>query len=174
MHDAPWDVRATRVLHDTVVRVEEQDVVTPDGRSFAYLLVRSRGFVKVVPVTTAGEIVFVHQYRHPFARTTLELPAGGIDPGEEPEAAAHRELAEETLLRAGSLERLGAFATSPGRSDEIGTIFLARDCVDDPSAVQHEPTAPVRVPIADAFALIGDEVRDAMSVVALLLVRDRL
>ncbi len=174
MHDLPWEVRATRVLHDTVVRVEEQDVVTPDGRGFAYLLLKSRGFVKVLPVTAAGEIIFVHQYRHAFGRTTLELPAGGIDPGEEPAEAAHRELAEEALVRAGSLEPLGTFATSPGRSDEVGHIFLARGCVDAPDAVQHEPTAPLRVPIADAFALIGDEVTDAMSVVALLLARPSL
>ncbi|MEI2827516.1 MAG: NUDIX hydrolase [Dermatophilaceae bacterium] len=174
MHDEPWDVRATRVLHDTVVRVEEHDVVTPDGRSFAYLLLRTRGFVKVVPVTAAGEIVFVHQYRHAFGRTTLELPAGGIDPGETPEDAARRELAEEALLRAEALEPLGVFATSPGRSDEVGHIFLATGCVPAPDAVQHEPTAPLHVPVAEAYGLIGAEVTDAMSVVALMLARPRL
>ena len=141
VHDAPWDVRATRVLHDTVVRVEEQDVVTPDGRSFAYLLVRSRGFVKVVPVTTAGEIVFVHQYRHAFARTTLELPAGGIDPGRSPRPPR---AASSPRRRSCAPARWSASARSrpvpAGRTRSARSSSRATACAD-PSAVQHEPTA---------------------------------
>jgi ADP-ribose pyrophosphatase len=132
------------------------------------------GFVKVLPVTREGDVVFVRQYRHALGRTTLELPAGGLHRGEEPEAAARRELAEETGLAPGTLEHLGTFNTSPGRISERGWVFLATDCVPDPAAVQDEPTEPVHVPLAEAFDLIGGEVADAASTIALLLARDRL
>ena len=76
--------------------------------------------------------------------------------------------------RRASLEHLGTFNTSPGRISERGWVFLATDCVPDPAAVQDEPTEPVHVPLAEAFGLIGGEVADAASTIALLLARDRL
>ena len=175
MPERPWRVHRVETLHDdSHAVVERQDVETPDGRSFGFPLVRTRGYVKVLPVTTTGEIVFVRQYRHALGRALLELPAGGIDPGETPEQAATRELAEEALLRPGTLEPLGRFLTSPGRMDESGTLFLATGCEHDPDAVPHEPTLPVHVPIDEAFGLIGTELDDATSALALLLARDRL
>jgi ADP-ribose pyrophosphatase len=170
----PWIVHARRVLHEGVCRVEEHDVETPEGRRFAFPVLYMLGFVKVLPVTATGDVVFVRQYRHALGRATLELPAGGIGPGEEPELAATRELAEETGLRPGTLELLGAFNTSPGRLNEVGRIFLATGCVPDPQAVPDEPTEPVHVPARQAAALVGREVHDAASALALLLARDRL
>jgi ADP-ribose pyrophosphatase len=170
----PWVVHGRRVLHDGVCRVEEHDVETPEGRRFAFPVLYMRGFVKVLPVTVEGDVVFVRQYRHALGRATLELPAGGIGLGEDIEVAARRELAEETALRAGELELLGAFHTSPGRLDELGRIFLATSCVPDADAVPDEPTEPVRVPAAQAADLVGVEVHDAASSLALLLARDRL
>jgi ADP-ribose pyrophosphatase len=173
--ERPWRVHAIETLHDDDhAVVERHDVETPEGRSFRFPVVRTRGYVKVLPVTPAGEVVFVRQYRHALERVLLELPAGGIDTGETPEEAAVRELAEEALLRAGALEPLGRFLTSPGRMDESGTLFLATDCVHDPHAVPHEPTLPVPVPIDEALQLIGNELDDATSALALLLARDRL
>ena len=170
----PWKVHARRVIHDSVCRVEEHDVETPDGRRFTFPVMIMGGFVKVLPVTREGDVVFVRQYRHALGRPTLELPAGGLERGEEPEAAARRELAEEAGLAPGSLEHLGTFNTSPGRISERGWIYLATDCVPDPAAVQAEPTEPVHVPLAEAFDLVGGEVADAASTIALLLARDRL
>lgn len=175
MPERPWHVRSVETLHDdSHAVVERHDVETPDGRSFLFPLVRTRGYVKVLPVTTTGEVVFVRQYRHALGRALLELPAGGLEPGETVEQAAVRELAEEALLRPGALQPLGRFLTSPGRMDESGTLFLATDCEHDPAAVPHEPTRPVHVPIAAALDLIGTELDDATSALALLLARDRL
>ena len=69
----------------------------------------------------------MRQYRYPFSRTLLEVPAGKLEPGEAPELAAARELSEETGLTAGRLQYLGANFTSPGYSEEVLHIYLARD-----------------------------------------------
>lgn len=170
----PYELREVRVLHDDVVRVEEHDVTTADGASFTMAVVISRGFVVVVPVLPSGEIVLVRQYRHALGRVTLETPAGAIDPGEEPDEAVHRELAEETFLRAGSIESLGTFAANPGRSTGLAHIYLARDCVEERNAVAHEPTEPVTMDLESALAAIGHEIDASQSCLALLLAREKL
>jgi ADP-ribose pyrophosphatase len=172
--DPAWTTHAVRVLHDDVVRIEEHDVETPEGRRYCFPLVRSPGFAKVVPLLPGGEVVLVRQYRYAVDATTLELPAGAIDAGEDPIESARRELAEEALLQSDRFEPLGEFRTSPGRMDERGWLFLARDCRPDPHARQHEPTEPVVLPLDAAIALIGTEILAASSSLALLLARRRL
>ncbi len=172
--DAGWHTHAVRILHDDVVRVEEHDVETPEGRRYCFPLVRSPGFAKVVPLLPNGHVVLVRQYRYAIGDVTLELPAGAIDAGEDPITAARRELAEEALLRSDAVESLGVFRTSPGRMDETGHMFLARDCEPDVAARQHEPTEPVVLPLADAIDLIGTEILAASSSLALLLAQRRL
>jgi ADP-ribose pyrophosphatase len=171
-HDDPvWTTHAVRVLHDDVVRIEEHDIETPEGRRYRFPLVRSPGFAKVVPLLPNGDVVLVRQYRYAVGDTTLELPAGAIDDGEDPEETARRELGEEALLASDLLEPLGEFRTSPGRMDERGFMFLARDCRPDPAARQREPTEPVRLGLDAAIALIGIEILAASSSLALLLAR---
>lgn len=169
-----WTLHGLRVLHDEIVRVEEHDVETPEGRRYRFPLVRSSGFAKVVPLLPDGRVMLVRQYRYAIDAVTLEVPAGAVDPGETPLEAAQRELSEETALRAGSIESLGEFRTSPGRLDERGWLFLARDCRPDPAAVAHEPTEPVVHPLDDAIGMIGTEIVAASSALALLLTRARL
>ncbi len=169
-----WQVHGVRVLHDDVVRIEEHDVETPEGRRYAFPIVRSPGFAKVVPIMENGDVVLVRQFRYAVGGETLEVPAGAIDEGESPLETARRELSEEALVTSDHLEPLGEFTTSPGRMDERGHVFLARDCRPDPRAVQHEPTLPVHLPLEDAIALIGGEVLAATSSLALLLAQRRL
>ncbi len=169
-----WSARAVRVLHDDLVRVEEHDVETADGRAFTFAMVRSPGFAKVVPLLPDGRVVLVRQYRYAVGAVTLELPAGAIDADEDPAAAAGRELGEEALLRSDRLTLLGRFHTSPGRMDELGWMFLAEDCVPDAAARPQEPTEPVVLDFDEALARIGDGILDASSALALLLAHRRL
>jgi ADP-ribose pyrophosphatase len=169
-----WQLHGVRILHDDVVRIEEHDVETPEGRRYAFPIVRSPGFAKVVPIMDNGDVVLVRQYRYAVGGETLEVPAGAIDDGEEPIETARRELSEEALVTSDHLEPLGEFTTSPGRMDERGYVFLARNCRPDPTAVQHEPTLPLHMPLDDAIALIGGEVLAATSSLALLLAQRRL
>lgn len=119
-------------IYDGHVRVE----VTAPTAEVAHprVAIRSKEVVHVLPLTAEGQMLMIRQHRHPIGGEVLEFPAGGIDGDETPERAAHRELGEETGLRAGQMIPLGSFLTCPGLLDERAHLFLALDCVPDPDA----------------------------------------
>lgn len=87
------------------------------------------GGAVVLPLTSEGKIVLVKQYRYPFDKILLELPAGKLDAGEDPLTAAKRELQEETGYTTENIKKLGAICTTPGFCTEILHIYLADDLV---------------------------------------------
>ena len=113
--------------HGVIVNVRLDEARLPDGSMAKREVVEHPGGVTVLPLEADGTVWCVRQYRYPFSRTLLELPAGKLEPGEAPERAAARELSEETGLSAGRLQYLGANFTSPGYSQEVLHIYLARD-----------------------------------------------
>jgi 8-oxo-dGTP pyrophosphatase MutT (NUDIX family) len=97
----------------------------PDGE-FSREVVEHPDAVAIVALDDALQVALVQQYRHPLGASLLELPAGTLDvPGEDPEAAAHRELAEEIGRAADRLVPLGTVWNSAGWSDERTHLFLA-------------------------------------------------
>ena len=113
-----------------VWRVVVADFTGPDGEHFARDIVRSPGAVGVVPLVFDAEgnpsVVLVEQYRPPYERRILEIPAGMRDvPGEPPEETARRELIEEAGLAPGRLDLLTEFYPSPGMTDSVCTVYLA-------------------------------------------------
>ena len=88
-------------------------------------VVEHPGGVSVIPVEEDGTVWCVRQFRYPFGREMLEIPAGKLEKGEEPLPAAIRELSEETGLEAGRIIYLGPCCTSPGYSTEVLHIYLA-------------------------------------------------
>ena len=151
----------------------------PDGSRFERDVVHHPGAVAVVPVTGEGEVLLVRQYRAVVDATLLEIPAGIRDvPGEEPEATAARELAEEAGVRAGRLERLGEMYNSPGFCDEKVFLFLARDLeATDASAhgVEEEHMTVERVALADVARLVAaGEILDAKTIAGLALAHEAL
>ena len=99
-----------------------------DGWEYAFRT-NASGVIVLVPVTDAGELVLVEQYRPPVRRRVLELPAGLVgdsgDAGEDFKVAAERELLEETGFRAGCMDELLDCPSSPGMSDEVFTVYYA-------------------------------------------------
>ena len=94
--------------HGVIVNVRLDEARLPDGSTAKREVVEHPGGVTVLPLEADGTVWCVRQYRYPFSRTLLELPAGKLEPGEAPERAAARELSEETGLSAGRLQYLGA------------------------------------------------------------------
>ena len=107
------------------VRVDE--IALPDGRSAKREIVEHPGGVTVLPMDAQGMVYCVRQYRYAFEREMLEVPAGKLEPGEEPDSAAKRELSEETGITAGRWDDLGVIQTSPGFCTEQLYLYLARD-----------------------------------------------
>lgn len=87
------------------------------------------GGAAVVAVKDDGKIILVKQFRHPLQQAILELPAGKLDKGEDPQVCAVRELEEETGYKPGKIEKLGMISTSPGFCTEILHIYLAQNLV---------------------------------------------
>jgi ADP-ribose pyrophosphatase len=120
----------TRLSHEVLYRgkvfdLEVDRIRYPSGNEGVREVARHPGGAVAVPYFPDGSVLLVRQFRYPLQGYTLELPAGKLDPGEDPEAAAKRELEEETGWVAGSLEKLTALLTTPGFCTEVLHIYLA-------------------------------------------------
>ena len=116
-----------KIYDGAIIHVRRDRVLLPNGHTSTREIVEHPGGVGILALEADGTVWCVRQYRYPFSRTLLEVPAGKLEPGEAPELAAARELSEETGLTAGRLQYLGANYTSPGYSEEVLHIYLARD-----------------------------------------------
>ncbi len=116
------------VYRGRLIQVYRDRVRLPQGGQATREVVRHPGSVAIVPKDGQGRIVLVRQFRYAIARELWEVPAGTCDhPGETPEQAARRELAEEAGLRAGRMTLLGRAYLVPGWADELMTFFLAEE-----------------------------------------------
>lgn len=109
----------------TFLRAEDVTVRLPNGRLAKRDVIRHPGAVAVIALTDDGKLVLVHQYRCSIEQVTLEIPAGKLELGEDPQHAAARELVEETGYEASRMAYLGPIATAAGYSDEMIHIFMA-------------------------------------------------
>ncbi|MBG6066369.1 NUDIX domain-containing protein [Micromonospora ureilytica] len=156
--------------------VVTDEVTMPGGGTGLRDLVRHVGAVAVVALDDAGQVVLIRQYRHPVGRHLWELPAGLMDvSGEELPAAAMRELAEEADLTAGRVDVLVDLHSSPGFTNEIVRVFLARDLGDVPADERHErhdeeaDLQVVRIDLDEAVAMVlAGEITNASAVAGLL------
>jgi ADP-ribose pyrophosphatase len=105
----------------------QDEVELPNGRRTKRDVVRHPGAVAIVPLLPDGRIVLVRQYRYAAGKTLLEIPAGTLEPGEDPLECAARELREETGFEAGEMEGLLSCFMAPGYSSEVIHFFVARD-----------------------------------------------
>ncbi|WOI52649.1 NUDIX hydrolase [Parvularcula sp. LCG005] len=128
----PWTINARRIGYDNPwLTVEHHDVTDADGRSGIYGVARFKNVaVGVLPLFDDGTVPLVGQHRFPFDAYSWELPEGGAPKTEEPVAAAHRELAEETGVRAGQIVEFGRSHLSNSVTDEAAIYFLAWDLTE--------------------------------------------
>jgi ADP-ribose pyrophosphatase len=176
--------RSETVVHEGHVwHLALAEFEAPDGSTFTRDIVRSPGAVGVLPLVFDAEgnpsVVLVSQYRPPYDRFVVEIPAGMRDvDGEDTAEVARRELVEEAGLDAGQLDLLAEILPSPGMTDAITTLFLATDCrpvPHDRHGPEEEHMTLLHLPLADALAMVErGEIVDAKSVVALLLAERRL
>ncbi|SCF23719.1 NUDIX domain-containing protein [Micromonospora chokoriensis] len=156
--------------------VVTEEVTMPGGGTGVRDVVRHVGAVAVVALDDAGQVVLIRQYRHPVGRHLWELPAGLMDvSGEELPAAALRELAEEADLTAGRVDVLVDLHSSPGFTNEVVRVFLARDIADVPADERHErhdeeaDLQVVRIDLDEAVAMVlAGEITNASAVAGLL------
>lgn len=119
-------VSSEEIYAGKIVRLFRDTVRLPNGKETIREVMRHPGAAAVVPLTDEGNVICVRQYRYPFSEVMLEIPAGKLDPGEEPIACAQRELLEETGYQARELTPLGVYDPSVAVLDEKIHLFLAR------------------------------------------------
>lgn len=122
-----------------VFRVERDRVRLSNGRTTTLDIVRHRGSVVLIPQPSPDEVILIRQYRYAIGRWIWELPAGTLDPGEAPRAAAKRECEEEIGLTPGRVRRVGTLYPTPGFCDEVMLFYVCTDLTPPVRAVTQDP-----------------------------------
>lgn len=176
MQQAEKTILTESVYIGSIIRVEKLTVELPNGRIATRDIVRHKGASAVVAVTREGEFLLVRQYRKPNEMISVEIPAGKLDAGEEPETCAIRELEEETGFRAASMEKLFSMQSTPGFSDEIIHVFLATDMLRGvPKPDEDEFISSFPVSFTEALSMIRDgRITDGKTIAGLYAALDRL
>lgn len=119
-------LRTKKIFDGKVISLQIDDVELPNGKTSKREIIKHPGAVAILAITSENKIILVEQYRKPMERALVEIPAGKLEPGEEPAITAVRELEEETGYECEKLEHLISFYTSPGFADELVHLYLAK------------------------------------------------
>ncbi len=166
----PQVISSRQIYSGKIVDLRVDQIVLPHGGTAFREVVQHPGAIVVAALDAEEHVYLVRQYRHPIGRYLLELPAGGLEPGEEPLAAAQRELREEVGLVADRWDHLGSFYSTPGYVSEVLHAFLARDLREvGPDPDDDEDIVVVRYPLRRLLQHPQD-VPDAKTLATLLLV----
>jgi 8-oxo-dGTP pyrophosphatase MutT (NUDIX family) len=153
-----WQRRTSKQIADCrVFRVREDACERDsDGAAHNFFVVEAPDWVNVIALTKEKEIVLIEQYRQGTEEITLEIPGGMIDAGEEPAAAARRELAEETGYEAKEFILLGKSRPNPAIQTNWMYHYLALDCekTRETAFDEHESLATNTMPLTDISELI--------------------
>lgn len=151
--------------------LDTENITLENGVTIDMDIIRHPGAAAIVPVTNDGKVLIIRQYRHAVGGYIWEIPAGTLDPGENPLTCAKRELAEEAGVAAADWEKLGEFTPVPGYSNERIHIFLAMGL--SPAMQNLDPDEVLQVhemAFSEALAMIDRwEIQDAKTLCGLLL-----
>jgi len=164
-----------RVYTGRVVSLDVDTVRYPDGSTGELEVIRHPGAAAVLPFASDPRgadptVLLIRQYRYAAGGPLLEIPAGRLDPGEDPAACARRELLEEVGVTAGRVEHLTTIWTTPGFTDERIHLYWAAELT--PGAPAREPDEFIEVvpkPLSEVLGLVRDgEICDGKTVAAIL------
>lgn len=160
-----------RIYQGRLVGLRVDTVELPSGRKTKREIVEHGGVAAIVAIDSENNVLLVRQYRKPVERVLLEIPAGGMESGEDALVCARRELEEETGFSAERWEELGFFYTSPGFCTEQMHLYLATELRPAKNAADDDENIEVvRVPLTSVPELIASgEVCDAKSIAGLLM-----
>lgn len=160
----------TQVFKGRVVDLSVDRVRMPNGKTTELEVIRHPGAAAMVPLTESGEVLLVRQYRYATGGWLLEVPAGKLDDGEDPEVCAVRELEEEVGMKPAKVTPLGWIWTTPGFTDEKIWLYLCRDLEPAQQDLQDDEVLTVESrSLAEAVELVRQgEICDGKSICALL------
>jgi ADP-ribose pyrophosphatase len=163
-------ISSQRIYDGRAVKLRVDTVRKPNGKVTTREIVEHSDAVAVVVLDSKDRVIMVRQYRKAVGKKLLEIPAGGVDPGEQPISSVRRELQEEIGYLPNKIDKLGGFYSAPGYCTEYLHLYLATYLI--PSRLEAEDTDEievVRVPLAKVSDLIASgEIADAKSIAGLL------
>jgi ADP-ribose pyrophosphatase len=172
---ATGQLSSQRIYTGRVINLDVDTVQFPDGSVGQLEMVRHPGASAILPFLSEPtgadpQILLIRQYRYAADSFIYEVPAGRLEPGETPEACAHRELREETGCTAGRMERLTTVYTTPGFTDERIHLFMATDLTRGEARREaDEFVENVVMTLSKALSMIEQgEIVDGKSMVALM------
>lgn len=158
-----------------IVHLTRDEIELPDGQRSIREVVGHPGGACAAALDEAGNLLMVEQYRYPMREVVLEIPAGKLEPGEDPAAAVARELREETGRTADSIEFLATVYPTPGYCGEKLHLYLASGLHEGNQQLDQDENLQVRlVPLRQAVKMVErNELKDGKTVVAILLLARR-
>ena len=163
-------ISSTLAYQGDLLRLRRDKVLLPSGREATREVVEHADAVAIIALDSAGNVLLERQHRQAAGKELLEIPAGGIEPGEAPEAAACREMQEETGFLPQKLKKLGGFYSAPGWATEYLYLFLATNLT--PSPLVAEDTDEIKLestPLSQITRLIREgAIEDTKSIAGLL------
>ena len=164
-------VSSEEIFDGVVVHLYRDTVGLPDGSTSVREYVRHIGAAAVLPITRDGDALLVRQFRYPFDKTLLEIPAGKRDSfTEDPYVTAMRELEEETGMHCENLVSLGEYYSSPAILDEVISVYLATELeAGKQNTDDDEFLELVRIPFDELLSMVErNEIRDGKTQMAVL------
>ena len=165
-------ISSESVFDGVLLHVRRDTVELPNGHTAPREWIKHPGASAIIPLLPDNQIILVRQFRYPFGKVTLEIPAGNLDKlGEDPIECAKRELSEETGYTAGKFWKLTTIATTVGFTDEYIHLYAASDLT--PGKIHPDSDEfinVVKVPLTAALQMVETgKIFDAKSAVAILL-----
>jgi ADP-ribose pyrophosphatase len=164
-------LESEKIFNGIVFDVERDRLREESGIEIVRDVVRHPGGAGALPLFDDGRVALVRQYRHPARRELLEIPAGRIEAGETPAACAAREIEQEIGFRAGRMEKLAEFYSTPGFCQEKLYVYLATELTPCAQNLDHDELIEVvYLPFAGAVEMVErGEIEDSKTVIALLM-----
>ena len=158
------------VFQGKILNVYKDTVILPNGKEATREVVEHSGAVAVLAIDDQDRIILVKQYRYPIQKSSLEIPAGKLEDGENPLECAKRELEEETGFQAENWSKIISFYTSPGFANEIMHLFLATGLTFvGASPDEDEFVELYKYSLDEAFdGILQQEIDDAKTINAIL------
>jgi len=162
---------ATREIYrGRIVHLVEDTVILPDGREAGRELVLHNGGAGVIALDEDKNVLLVSQYRKPYDQMLLEVPAGKLEKGEDPQSAAIRELQEETGYAAENVTYIGKYYPTPGYCSEITYLYFAEGLSFVGQKLDHGEFVELKkIPLSELVEMVmNNEIPDAKTAIAIL------
>lgn len=163
-------VKTRQIFEGRIIKLRVDDVKLPNGKISTREIVEHPGGVSIIAEKNDGKILMVRQFRKPANEALLEIPAGKLEYGENPELCAKRELLEETGYKVNNVKHLITFYTTPGFSNEKMYLYFAKDLIKDNSNTDEDEFLEVLeyTPEELMKMIFDNEIKDSKTIVAIL------